>query len=418
MSDKIRKLKDDAATLTAKGKFDKAIELYNEILAAEPDDLQTLLRAGDAYRRLGKDTEAVEAYEKVARGYGNDGLLLKAIAVCKMILEIDEAHSSTQALLADLYAKKSGGRAKLNLVLDTSAIAAESPAPSAGEGAAQEKDLPVIPLFSDLSKNAFIQLMEQMTMHTVAPGAYIIREGEVGHSFFIISQGRVKVSKLTESGEQMVLAHLEDNAFFGEMALLSNSPRNASIIAEEETTVFEVSKEVLDKVCENYVSVRHVLIKFYKQRLLSNLLAVSPVFRPLSPAQRKDLIEKFKSREVPEGTVLLQQGDKGDGLYLILSGEVKGECQTEKGLLLLNKLKDNDVFGEISLLTQEPVSATITTTKNSIILRLPRKSFTEVAMSIPQLLIHVSELAEERRRINDAVLRGEMVYRDDGLVVV
>ena len=336
-----------------------------------------------------------------------------------MILEIDEAHSSTQALLADLYAKKSGGRAKLNLVLDTTATAeGAAQAAAAGEGVAQEgKELPVIPLFSDLSKNAFIQLMEQMTMHTVAPGAYIIREGEVGHSFFIISHGRVKVSKLTESGEQMVLAQLEDNALFGEMALLSNSPRNASIIAEEETTVFEVSKEVLDKVCENYVSVRHVLVKFYKQRLLSNLLAVSPVFRPLSPSQRKDLIEKFKSREVPEGTVLLQQGDKGDGLYLILSGEVKVECATDKGVLLLNKLKDNDVFGEISLLTQEPVSATITTTKNSIILRLPRKSFTEVAMSIPQLLIHVSELAEERRRINEAVLSGEMVYRDDGLVV-
>ena len=82
-----------------------------------------------------------------------------------------------------------------------------------------------------MSKNAFIQLMEQMEMKTVLPEEVIIREGEVDDAMFIISSGKVKVTKTAESGQEIVLAHLSDGTFFGEMALLSESPRTASVIA-------------------------------------------------------------------------------------------------------------------------------------------------------------------------------------------
>ena len=124
-------------------------------------------------------------------------------------------------------------------------------------------------------------------------------------------------------------------------------------------SLFEVSKDTLDEIISRYVSVKRVLLKFYKQRLLTNLLYTSPIFRPLTPEQRKDLIEKFKSREVPEQTTLLEQGGKGDGLYLLLSGQVR----VTKDSKLLAKLEEGDVFGEMSLLTNEPVSADVVTTK-------------------------------------------------------
>lgn len=420
MSEKLRKMKDEAAGLIAKGKLDKALEVFTAILAAEPDDLQTLLKLGDTRHKLGQSAEAIEAYQKVARGYAEDGLLLKGIAVCKMILEIDHEHSTTQALLADLYAKKSGRGRAADLPGVTPPPAAR---PAAGgdedilveiEEAAPERELPSIPLFSDLTKNAFIQLMERMSMRSFEPGEFVIREGERGQSFFILSQGKVRVTKLTETGEEFTLAHLGEGAFFGEMALLSSSPRTASVVAEEPCVAFEVSQAVLDEVIASYVSVKNVLLKFYKQRLLSNLLATSPIFKPLTPSQRKDLIEKFKSREVPSGTQLLKQGDPGDGLYLLMSGEVR----ISTGAKLLAKLKQGDVFGEMSLLSNDPVSADVTTTRTSIVLRLPRRSFSESAATIPQLLAHISELSEARKRTTQAILRGEMEYREDGLVLV
>ncbi|MEM6732608.1 MAG: cyclic nucleotide-binding domain-containing protein, partial [Myxococcota bacterium] len=230
-ANKVRKLKDEAAKLTQKGKLDKALNVYQEVLELDPDDLTAWLKCGDLLRKLERDEEAIGSYTKVANVYAADGLLLKAIAACKLILEIDQNHTETQKMLADLYAKKTGRAA--------AALPVAAPAPAAAEPtelddddiiiieeepAAPEK-LPTIPLFSDLPKNAFIQLLEQMQMRSVLPDEVIIREGDVDDSMFIVSSGRVKVTKTTEAGTDMVLAQLGDGTFFGEMALLSESPR-------------------------------------------------------------------------------------------------------------------------------------------------------------------------------------------------
>ena len=447
-SDKVRKLKDEAAKVLAKGRVDKALEIYAKVLEADPRDLQARLKCGDLYRRLGKDMEAIKSYHEVAQSYAQEGLLLKAIAVCKLIMEIDDAHKETQSMLADLYSKK-GGKAQTAMPLNGPAAqpdappllpmeimapvdegfdleieqqteiveAVELPPPPPVEGTGE---LPKIPLFSDLSKNAFIALMERMHMRTAQTNEPIITEGDKGDSFFIIAQGKVRVEKKNESGKPMVLAALGEGAFFGEMALLSDAPRSASIIAEEPTQLFEISKSVLDKVTAEYGSVKQVLLRFYKQRLLSNLMQTSRIFKPLTPGQRKDLVEKFKSREVPAREAILAEGQKGDGLYLVLSGRVRVLKTKEGGdkQLILAKLKEGDVFGEMSLLSNEPVNATVVAETRAIILRLPRKAFAEVLSTHPQLLEQISELSDERQKMTSAALAGKIQLGEEDMMLV
>jgi cAMP-dependent protein kinase regulator len=428
MSEKLRKLKDEAAKLVQKGKLDKALEVYREILAEDKTDVTAQLKCGDILRKLEKGAEAIECYTQVAETYASDGLLLKAIAACKLILEIDGNHTATQKMLADLYAKKSG----------RSAAAAPAPAAAAPAAAAKPEvtevsdqdivieeeaapppiELPTIPLFSDLPKNAFIQLMEQMRMRSVLPDESVIREGDVDDSMFIISSGRVKVTKTSDAGAEIVLAHLSDGAFFGEMALLSESPRTASVLATEETVLFEVSRQVLNQVITNFPSVQGIMMRFYRQRLLSNLMATSPIFRPLDAEQRKSLVEKFKSREVPANEKLLEEGAPGDGLYLLLSGQAEVSKKVDGKRTVLAHLKGGDVFGERSLLTNQPVSASIRTLRKSIVLKLPRRTFAEIASTHPQLLAHISELSSERDKTNQAILAGQLQFGAEGLVVV
>lgn len=420
----MRKLKDEAAKLTQKGRLDKALELYEQILREEPSDLTAQLKCGDICRKLERIPEAIAAYMKVAQTYAADGLLLKAIAACKLILEIDAGHKETQGVLADLYAKKTG-RSPVAAQAAPPPLPAPPVIPMASEEdivIVEEKapppELPTIPLFSDLPKNAFILLMEQMHMRSALPGETVIREGDVDDSMFIISHGQVKVTKTTETGSELVLAHLGDGTFFGEMALLSESPRTASVIAEEETLLFEVSRSVLDGVVQSFPSVRGILLKFYRQRLLSNLMATSAIFRPLDAQQRKTLVEQFKSREVPHNEKVLEEGQKGDGLYMLLSGRVEISKTVDGKRKVLAHLKEGDVFGEMSLLTNAPVSANVKTIKKSIILKLPRKTFAEIASTHPQLLAHISDLSEERRKTTQAILAGQLDFRDDGLVLV
>ncbi len=423
MSAKLRKLKDEAAKLTQKGKLDKALALYQEILEHDPDDLTAQLKCGDLLRKLERDEEAIASYTKVADVYAADGLLLKAIAACKLILEIDENHTATQKMLADLYAKKTGraaaampvappAQAEPELVGDDDIVIIE-------EEPAVPEDLPTIPLFSDLPKNAFIQLLEQMHMRSVLPDEVVIREGDVDDSMFIVSSGRVKVTKTTEAGTEMVLAQLGDGTFFGEMALLSESPRTASVIASEETLLFEVSRDVLAGVVKNFPSVKHILLRFYRQRLLSNLMAISPIFKPLDSEQRKSLIEKFKSREVSANEKLLEEGGKGDGLYMLLSGRAEVSKRIEGKRQVLAHLKEGDVFGEMSLLTNNPVSANVKTLKKSIVLKLPRRTFSEIVSTHPQLLAHISDLSSEREKTNDAIAQGKLKFSsEEGLVLM
>jgi CRP-like cAMP-binding protein len=297
--------------------------------------------------------------------------------------------------------------------VDVAVPAAPPPKPTAAA-----EDLPQIPLFSDLSKNAFIALMERMKMRTAQPGEVIIQEGGKGDSFFIIAQGKVHVEKNAD-GKPLMLASLGDGAFFGEMALLSESPRTASVIVDEPSQLFEISKSVLDQVTKEYSSVQQVLLRFYKQRLLANLMATSRIFKLLTSDQRKELIEKFKSREVPANEVILSEGQKGDGLYLILSGRVKVlKLQGETKQVVVARLKEGEVFGEMSLLSNAPVSATVTAEKRSIILRLPRKSFAEVLSTHPQLLEHISQLSDERSKLTEAIVAGKVAVNEEDVMLV
>ena len=104
----LRKLKDEATKAFTKGRFSKAVELWEQVCAGNSKDLGAKIKLGDALAKAGKKAQAVKTYQTVAEAYATQGFLPKAIAVCKVLLEVDPSHNATQKVLADLYAKKLG----------------------------------------------------------------------------------------------------------------------------------------------------------------------------------------------------------------------------------------------------------------------------------------------------------------------
>lgn len=266
---------------------------------------------------------------------------------------------------------------------------------------------PQIPLFSDLPKNAFVELLVQMEMKELSPGDYVIKEGDIGDSFFVLATGKVRVSRKAEGGSEVILAYLTDGAFFGEMALLQGGPRTASVIVEEDSQLFEIKKELLDQVVARYPSVAAILKNFYKQRLLSTAMATHPLFRPFSNAERRQLMEMFKSRAFEAGSVLLEEGKKGTGLYLALYGSLEVSKDQGGNKLVLAELGPGDLFGEMSLLTGKPTVATVRALTECYVLRLSKKKFDEVIMTHPQVLELVSVVSDERSAINQTLLSAQ-----------
>ena len=262
-------------------------------------------------------------------------------------------------------------------------------------------DVPPIPLFSDLPRNAFVALTEKMDLRVASAGETLIQEGDEARSMFVIIQGRVKVVCTTETS-QLHLAELSDGAFFGEMALLSNAPRAASVIATEETMLFEISRETLTAMTNDYPAVGEVIQKFHKNRLITNLLKTSEIFQPFSTTDKKMLIEKFKSKEVAEGTLLITREKPGDGLYVVLSGrcDVLDNNAVGEGLVIAS-LKEGDVFGEMSMLWKKDTCASVRARTTCVVLRLPGQSFSELIMTHPQILEVLSTLSDKRQKKNE-----------------
>jgi len=82
----VRKLKDHAAQLVQHGKLAQAVAVYEELAEAEPRDARWPQKVGELQRKRGQVAEAVESFAEAARRFAEDGFLVKAIALCKVIL--------------------------------------------------------------------------------------------------------------------------------------------------------------------------------------------------------------------------------------------------------------------------------------------------------------------------------------------
>ncbi len=285
--------------------------------------------------------------------------------------------------------------------VEAAATGVTGPAPALEEAMEAPEDprgepggLPRIPLFSDLPEDAFIALFEKCPLQRFEEGQLVFEQGDKADAFYVICGGQVRVFR-TDGGERRELATLEEGSFFGEMALLSEAPRSASVeAAAEDTQVLVISAEILKELSGSYPVVSTALKKFCRQRMLSNLMNQAAIFAPFNRNDRRDLVQKFRARDVNRGDVLVKEGLSSDGLYVVLSGEVAIEAKGHR----ITTLKEGQVFGEMSLLMRTPASATVRAIRHTSLLRLPKQDFDSLILSHPQVLEHVSVLIDERKK--------------------
>lgn len=103
------------------------------------------------------------------------------------------------------------------------------------------------PLFSDLSPTTLAEIADQMMVHEAAPGEEVIRQGDAGDLFYLIRSGSVDV--LIDDGQQKKkVAELKQGQYFGEAALITDEPRNATVVAKEKSVFYALGKEEFQAV--------------------------------------------------------------------------------------------------------------------------------------------------------------------------
>ena len=102
-------------------------------------------------------------------------------------------------------------------------------------------------------------------------------------------------------GKQTELARLGEGAIFGELALVAAQPRSASVEVVGEADLLEFGADALRAAADELPQLADALDRFTRERLLKNLLATSPLFRPFTPQQRLDLARRFTGHDVGAG---------------------------------------------------------------------------------------------------------------------
>jgi len=99
-----------------------------------------------------------------------------------------------------------------------------------------------IPLFSDVAQSDLEQIASHLIERKYPKATTIVEEGLPGDYMYILREGRVKVTKLSEDGREKILDMLDVGSFVGEMALLDRAPRSASVKALTPVTVLALSR--------------------------------------------------------------------------------------------------------------------------------------------------------------------------------
>ena len=119
-----------------------------------------------------------------------------------------------------------------------------------------------------------------------------------------------------------------------------------------------------------------------------DLLKSNELFSNLGDAELKIVAELTKVRTIPRNTLLINEGDASDAMYLIKEGKVDVIVTNENGeQFVLSTLKQGDNFGELSLLDDHPRSASIITLEKSIFIVLHKADFLRLAAFAPWMLL-------------------------------
>lgn len=234
------------------------------------------------------------------------------------------------------------------------------------------------------------------------PKDRLVTEGELGDSLFIVASGQLLVEKMDRTGRPRQINRLGPGDCFGEIALLGAGERSATVVAETEAEVFELSRRTLAVVSRRFTSVKQRLTRLFQQRLINDLGRNSMLFMPFDRAQRRQLLSKFQSVQIQRGRRIVEEGKRSNGLYLIFTGRCDVHRRQGKKRILLDELRAGDCFGGISLLADRPAVATVTARVDSVLLRLSPPAYTNL----------IGEQPAFRDRMRDvATLRAERYAR-------
>jgi CRP-like cAMP-binding protein len=244
-------------------------------------------------------------------------------------------------------------------------------------------------------------LMDHGVVRSAAPGDILCHRHQLDTRVYILVLGEAEVSDSVE-GEHIILARLGPGELFGEISALFRIPRVSDVTITRPSVLIEIPGDVLETVLLARPKLQLAMFESYKDRLTETILhCVSPL-RDLSRDRLATLIEQATLVGIPAGGVIVHEAEQGDALYIIIYGTARVIHEVNGERLNIALLRAGDYFGEWSLLTGAPRTASVQAITRVEALRIDNDPFQEFIQHNPEVRERIDEVAQSRH----ALLKG------------
>ena len=165
-----------------------------------------------------------------------------------------------------------------------------------------------------------------------------------------------------------------------------------------------IDRATFDAWVEKYPGIQSTAEEFYRQHVLAQVLAITPVFEGIPDDVRLELSHRFKLRTFGDDETIVTEGEGGDTFFLIRSGTVQVSTvnmNSGQRKILLGTMVAGNFFGEVALLTGKPRTATVTAQGAVELMELSRSDFNEIAAKYPSIRAVVE--AYQKKRVQSTI---------------
>ena len=235
-------------------------------------------------------------------------------------------------------------------------------------------------MFNALDDNEKDIVVKAVEERKFEPESMVITQGDNGSELFLVESGKLECSKVFIPGDPAkFLKFYGPGEAFGELSLLYNTPRAASIKA-----ITNVACWVLDRDCFNHI-VKDAAVK--KREKYEEILSKVELLKNIEHYEKMQMADALKSASFQNGEYIIRQGDWGDVFYMIEQGTAvalksfNGEVEKP-----VKEYNEGDYFGELSLLKGQARAASIKATSFLKCVTLDRKAFKRMLGPLEEIM--------------------------------
>ncbi|XP_010218514.1 PREDICTED: cAMP-dependent protein kinase type II-beta regulatory subunit [Tinamus guttatus] len=210
-------------------------------------------------------------------------------------------------------------------------------------------------LFKNLDPEQMSQVLDAMFEKQVEGGEHVIDQGDDGDNFYVIDRGTYDIYVKCD-GVGRCIGTYDNRGSFGELALMYNTPRAATIIATSPGAIWGLDR----------VTFRRIIVKnnAKKRKMYEKFIGSLPFLKSLEVSERLKVVDVIGTKVYKDGEQIIAQGEMADSFFIVESGEVriimkrKGKQDVEEnGAVEIARCSRGQYFGELALVTNKPRAA-------------------------------------------------------------